>query len=365
VKCLHAHLAWYLAGGADPVGRWTADRLGLRRDDFIVEESVVAVSGVPVAAVDCGSNSTRLLIVGPDGAVLERRMRITRLGEGVDVTHRLSRKAIERTVAVLDEYRLLLDRHAVKNVRVVATSAARDADNTEEFQSAVRTLLGVPAEILAGEEEGRLSFVGATAHLPAGLRGQLLVVDIGGGSTELATGSYRAPRDSVSPVATLSLDIGCVRVSERFLRHDPPTDDDVAAARTFVKELVATARDQLPLVPPGTLLVGLAGTVSTLACLEFGIKEYDRARIHHSVLARHAVERWLHVLSSETSRARLEHPGMVQGREDVIVGGALILSAVLETFGCDSCLVSEDDILDGLVTDMSAPNGIGGSPDGD
>jgi exopolyphosphatase / guanosine-5'-triphosphate,3'-diphosphate pyrophosphatase len=365
VKCLHAHLAWYLAGGADPVGRWTAERLSVRPGDFTVEGGVVPVSWGSVAAVDCGSNSTRLLIVGPDGAALEREMRITRLGEGVDVTHHLSPEAMDRTLTVLDEYRRLLDHHAVQRMRVVATSAARDADNAEQFGIAVRDLLGVRPEILAGDEEGRLSFVGATAHLPAEARGQVLVVDIGGGSTELAIGSHGVTRDPSSPIATTSLDIGCVRVSERFLRNDPPRDGEMADARAFVSELVGTARNGLPSPPPGSLLVGLAGTVSTLACLEFGIKEYDRARIHHSVLTRSAVERWLEVLSAETSRARLDHPGMVVGREDVIVGGALILSAVLETFGCDACLVSEDDILDGLVADLLAPDGIGGLPQGD
>jgi exopolyphosphatase/guanosine-5'-triphosphate,3'-diphosphate pyrophosphatase len=259
----------------------------------------------------------------------------------------------------------LLDHHAVDKVRVVATSAARDAENAEEFQRAVTGLLGVGPEILVGEEEGRLSFVGATARLPVESQRQVLVVDIGGGSTELATGTRGATGEPSSPIATTSLNIGCVRVSERFLRHDPPTDDDMAAARSFVKELVATARDDLGFVSPGALVVGLAGTVSTLACLELGIKEYDRARIHHCVLSRVAVERWLHALSSETSRARLEHPGMVPGREDVIVGGALILSVVLETFGCDSCLVSEDDILDGLVADLRARDRTGESPGGD
>lgn len=363
VKCLHAHLAWHLAGGTDAVGRWTAEQLGVRRGDFIVEESVVPVSPGPVAAVDCGSNSTRLLIAADDGAALEREMRITRLGEGVDATHRLSRSAIDRTLAVLHEYRLMIEKHAVTRVRVVATSAARDAENVEEFQTAVRSLLGVQPEILSGEEEGQLSFLGATAHLPSDMRGHVLVVDVGGGSTELVSGYHGTSRDP-SRIAATSLDIGCVRVSERFLSHDPPSERDMAEARAFVNELVGGARTTLPTIPAGSLLVGLAGTVSTLACLEFGITVYDRERVHLSRLSREAVERWLRTLSSETSRERLDHPGMVEGREDVIVGGTVILSVVMEAFGCQECLVSEDDILDGMAINLLDEAGSGTAEDG-
>jgi exopolyphosphatase/guanosine-5'-triphosphate,3'-diphosphate pyrophosphatase len=357
VKCLHAHLAWYLAGGDDPVGRWTAEELGVDVGDFVVGSGAMDGRRGPVAAVDCGTNSTRLIVVAPDGTVLEREMRITRLGENVDATGRLSPAAIERTLSVLHEYRRSLDAHAVTRARVVATSAARDAVNAGTFMAAAAEIMGVPPEILAGEEEGRLSFAGATAHLEPEVTGEgpVLVVDIGGGSTELVIGHVRGAGTAAVPeVSIRSLDIGCVRVTERFLVHDPPSPVDVARARGALGELVTSARDGLPRLAPDSLLVGLAGTVSTLASLEQGVAVYDRGRIHHAQLSRDDVERWLHVLASEDSRARLARPGMAEGREDVIVGGVLILAVVMEVFGRDLCLVSEDDILDGLAADLLA-----------
>lgn len=360
VKCLHAHLAWYLAGGDDPVGRWTAGELAVRRAEFVVESGAVDDSRGPVAAVDCGSNSTRLLVKASDGTVLEREMRITRLGEGVDATHRLSPEAMERTLSVLRDYRRSMDARAVTRVRVVATSAARDARNAEEFESAAAAITGTPPEILSGEEEGRLSFAGATAHLPPGAAGSgpVLVVDIGGGSTELVVGRP----DTVGDVAIRSLDIGCVRVTERFLPRDPPSAEDLTQARHAVREQIAAAQRDLPALAPDSLLVGLAGTVSTLACLELALSEYDRARVHHATLPRDVVEGWLGTLSSEDSRARLARPGMTAGREDVIVGGVLILAVVMERFGRDVCLVSEDDILDGLAASLLQPGGSSESP---
>ena len=357
VKCLHAHLAWYLAGGDDPVGRWTAHQLAVHHGEFVVKSGGVEVRTGPVAAVDCGTNSTRLIVMASDGTVLEREMRITRLGEGVDATGKLSPGAIDRTLSVLRDFRRTIDKHAVARLRVVATSAARDAVNVEEFEAAAAEIFDVRAEILSGEEEGRLSFAGATAHLPPdrARSGPLLVVDIGGGSTEFVVGHRGAGNvASVPDVAILSLDIGCVRVSERFLRHDPPAPEDLTRAREAVKEDVVAARASLPPLAPDSVLVGLAGTVSTLVCLEHGITVYDRARVHHATLKRDVVERWLGNLSSEDSHARLARPGMAAGREDVIVGGVLVLAVVMETFGRDLCLVSEDDILDGLAADLLA-----------
>lgn len=347
VKCLHAHLAWYLAGGDDPVGLWTASQIGLARDDF----SRPIRSG-PVAAVDCGTNSTRLLIVDANGDVLERDMRITRLGEGVDSSHTLSQAAIGRTFEVLRAYRSHMDRHGVIRARVAATSAARDAENAEEFLAGVSEIIGVVPEILSGEEEGRLAFAGATAHLPSRPldRGPVLVADIGGGSTELIVG---APGLSTAPTAR-SLDIGCVRVSERFLLHDPPEPSEIHDARGAVRTVLQGAYDDLPPLRSSSLLIGLAGTVSTLASLKIGLAEYERARIHHSILSRDEVEEWLAVLAKDDRLARLSHAGMVKGREDVIVGGAIVLAEIMSTFGRSSCLVSEDDILDGLADTLLA-----------
>jgi exopolyphosphatase/guanosine-5'-triphosphate,3'-diphosphate pyrophosphatase len=309
-----------------------------------------------VAALDCGTNSTRLLVSGPGGVVLERVMRITRLGEGVDATRRLADAAVERTVSVLADYRTLMDRHDVGRARLVATSAVRDAENADAFLSAAADATGVVPEVLSGLEEGRLSFAGATAGLAgAGVdagTGPVLVVDIGGGSTELAGGPVGGRPDEV---AAVSLDMGCVRLSERFLRHDPPPADELAAARAFVDGLLAEARAALPALEPGGLLVGLAGTVSTIASLAQGLGDYDRDRIHHVELSRSAVAGWLAALAADDRAGRLARPGMVAGREDVIVGGALILDAVMDDFGRERCLVSEDDILDGLVASLRPP----------
>jgi exopolyphosphatase/guanosine-5'-triphosphate,3'-diphosphate pyrophosphatase len=345
VKCLHAHLAWYLVGGDDPVGRWTAAELTVQRSDLVS----VRDEG-PVAAVDCGTNSTRLLVVDDQGSVLAREMRITRLGEGVDATGRLSRDAMDRTLSVLHSYRAIMDDHAVTRTRVVATSAARDATNADEFMWEANQIIGVTPEVLSGEEEGRLSFLGATVDLPEHLVGEgpLLVVDIGGGSTELTVG---LPKQIGTP-STVSLDIGCVRVTERLLRHDPPEPATLTQARLVVHEEVAAARTTLPPLKAGGVVVGLAGTVSTVTSLEFGVAHYERSLLHHAELSHGAVERWLLVLGTEDAQSRLSRRGMVAGREDVIVGGVLILAVIMDVFGRDRCVYSEDDILDGLAATL-------------
>jgi exopolyphosphatase/guanosine-5'-triphosphate,3'-diphosphate pyrophosphatase len=312
--------------------------------------AVAAERAGPVAAVDCGTNSTRLLVVAADGAVLDREMRITRLGEGVDATHVLAPEAVARTVDVLRGYRRVMDELGVVRARVVATSAGRDAVNSADFLTEVERVMGVAPEILDGAEEGALSFTGATAQLPEGSvgPGPVLVVDIGGGSTELVTGDV-PPRAADRKVSAVSLDIGCVRLTERFLLHDPPHGGELARARGAVDEVLEAARDSLPPLSIGGLLIGLAGTVSTLAALDGGIAVYERARIHHAVLSRVTVARWLERLAGEDTEARRARPGMDPGRADVIVGGVLILDALMNCFGRDECLVSEDDILDGMA----------------
>jgi exopolyphosphatase/guanosine-5'-triphosphate,3'-diphosphate pyrophosphatase len=308
------------------------------------------------AALDCGTNSTRLLIVDGHGQVLVREMRITRLGQGVDTAHKLSAEAVDRTVSVLRAYRRSMDVHHVARARLVATSAARDAENAEEFFTAAEKVTGVRPELLSGLEEGRLSFLGATASLPAEYRGrQALVVDIGGGSTELVVGVTAADADAIPSapaVSAVSLDIGCVRLTERFFHHDPPQADELIEARDAVEREVRLARRSLPTVDDDGILVGLAGTVSTVASLELGAADYRRDIIHHAVLSRSQVDGWYERLAAEDRRARLLRPGMVEGRADVIVGGVLVLSAVMAGFGRTACLVSEDDILDGLVSSL-------------
>ncbi len=332
VKCLHAHLAWFLAGGDDPVGRWVAERLGLP---------------AAVAAVDCGTNSTRLLVAGAGGAPLRRLMRITRLGQGVDATGRLDLEAVERTLAVLAEYREEMDRLGVGPVRASATSAVRDAANRDDFLDGAEKVVGTRPELLSGEEEGRLSYAGATADLdPAA--GPYLVVDIGGGSTELVAG----PGGGAEPEGVVSIDVGCVRVTERFLHHDPPTEEEVAAARRAVGEALDRAVAAVPAARGARVLVGLAGTVTTLAALDQGLESYDRDRVHHYVLDRGRVEELASVLLGEPAAARSARAGVEAGRADVIAGGALVLAVVMERLGIDRCLVSEADILDGMVASL-------------
>jgi len=300
-----------------------------------------------VAAIDCGTNSTRLLVVGGDGQALERRMRITRLGQGVDATHTLGRIAIERTVAVLEEFADVMERLGVERARLVATSAVRDADNGDEFLRAASNASGVRAELLSGEEEGRLSYAGATADLLPG-SGDDVVVDIGGGSTELIVGREQR-------VTAVSMQLGCVRLTERYLESDPPSSEQLAAASAAIAAEIERAHRSLRVLAElrhPVRVIGLAGTVSTLSALQQGLVEYDRDRLHHSVLPLEAVSQWVGVLSSETAVARAARPGMVAGREDVIEGGALILERTMTALGASECIVSESDILDGLAASI-------------
>ena len=296
-----------------------------------------------VAAVDCGTNSTRLL-VSRDGETLERLMTITRLGQGVDATGRLAPEAIERTVEVLRGYRGVMDRHGVERVRMTATSAARDAENREDFFAAAEAAVGVRPELLSGLEEGRLSFAGATAELdPAD--GPFLVVDIGGGSTEFAVGTTECE-------GAMSVDIGCVRMTEKFLEHDPPRPDELTACLSVVQAYLDDVSRELPDVLSARTFVGLAGTVSTTAAVELGLAAYDREAIHHLELERDAVEDVFRTLATETRAQRLDNPGMEEARADVIVGGLCILVKLMRHWGLDACRVSEADILDGLAASI-------------
>jgi exopolyphosphatase/guanosine-5'-triphosphate,3'-diphosphate pyrophosphatase len=234
-----------------------------------------------------------------------------------------------------------MDRLGVERVRMTATSAARDADNRDEFFEAARAAVGVAPELLSGDEEGRLSFLGATAELdPAD--GPFLVVDIGGGSTELVLGT-------AEPTMVHSLDVGCVRLTEKFLHRDPPAPEELFDALTEVRELL----EDVVLVQPETreaaLMVGLAGTITTVAAVEIGLATYDRDRIHHFDLTRHAAEDVYRTLATEPRADRIHNPGLEEARADVIVGGCVVLVGVMRFFGFEHCLVSEADILDGIA----------------
>ena len=294
-----------------------------------------------VAAVDCGTNSTRLLVSDGDGRPLDRRMQVTRLGQGVDVARRLLPEAIERTVAVLAGFREVMDGLGVVRSRAAATSAARDAANRDEFLDAAQAALGVRPELLSGEEEGRLSFAGATAGLdPA--EGPYLVVDIGGGSTEFVVGTHE-------PVAVTSLDLGCVRLTEQFLHGDPPAAEELSQAITVVHAWLDDLERDVPAVREARTLIGLAGTVTTVAAVEQGLARYDRDAIHHFTLTRDAAEDVFRTLATEARADRIHNPGLDPARADVIVGGTAILVTIMRHLGFDRCLVSEADILDGLV----------------
>jgi exopolyphosphatase/guanosine-5'-triphosphate,3'-diphosphate pyrophosphatase len=227
------------------------------------------------------------------------------------------------------------------SVRATATSAARDAANRDEFFAVAEDALGVRPELLPGDEEGRLSFLGATAGLdPAD--GPFLVVDIGGGSTEFIVGT-----DAVDGV--VSTDMGCVRVTERFLHSDPPAPEELANAIGVVRDILDDVEREMPAVRQARRLVGLAGTITTMAAVEIGLPAYDQSRTHHFVLTHDAAEDVFRTLATEARAARIHNPGLEEARADVIVGGAIILVTIMRTWGIDECLVSESDILDGLV----------------
>ncbi len=302
-----------------------------------------------VAAIDCGTNSTRLLVAdhSPSGLVTrERLMRITRLGEGVDATGRLAPQAIDRVAVVLREYREVMDRLGVERVRITATSAARDAENPDDFFDVAEEIVGVRPELLPGHEEGRLSYLGATSDLDPTL-GPFLVVDIGGGSTEFALGGPDGYEGAIST------DMGCVRITERFLHGDPPGPEELSAALSVIDVHLDDVLRELPGSAEAATFVGLAGTVSAVAAVEIGLPEYDRDRIHGFRITRAAAEDVFRTLATEARDDRRHNPGLEPGRVDVIVGGCCVLVSVFRRFGFAECLVSESDILDGLAMSLA------------
>jgi exopolyphosphatase / guanosine-5'-triphosphate,3'-diphosphate pyrophosphatase len=301
----------------------------------------------PIASLDLGTNSTRVLVARPtDGGldVLDRRNTITRLGQGVGASGRLAPEAIERTLDCLRGYHEILDRHGVERVRVAATSASRDAANRDEFFDAVEELIGTRPELLSGDEEGRLSFRGATGELdPA--TGPFLVIDIGGGSTELIVGTDRVE-------GVMSVDIGCVRLTEKFLLHDPPQPEELSACISLSETYLDDVVREIPAVAEARTLVGLAGTITTVVAVEIGLETYDRDRIHHFHLTHDAAEDVFRTLATESRADRIHNPGLEEARADVIVAGCCVLVAVFRHFGFDEMIVSEADILDGLALSL-------------
>lgn len=313
-----------------------------------------------VAAIDCGTNSIRLLVadvtVREDGSSwlrdVHREMRIVRLGQGVDATGRLAPEALERTRDALRDYTNVLRRKGVERARMVATSATRDASNRDEFFSMTKELLGTEAEVISGDTEARLSFAGAVGELEPE-DGPFLVVDVGGGSTELVLGSLTG---GVDVQAARSVDIGCVRITERCLRSDPPTTAEVDSAERFARDVLAEAYDAVP-VSKARTWVGVAGTVTTLSAVAQRLDAYDAERTHLSRLSlddiRETSDRLLSMTHEQRSQINAIHPGRV----DVINGGAVVVRALAEQLseraGITELLVSEHDILDGIAMSLS------------
>lgn len=295
-----------------------------------------------VAAIDCGTNSIRLLVARPDGARLvdlDRRMTVVRLGEGVDRTGVLSEAALERTFAACRDYRGILTEYGVDRLRFAATSASRDAANATDFTAGVAEILGVTPEVISGADEAALSFLGATRGLPHAR--PVLVFDIGGGSTEFVVGDEEVRR-------SISVDMGCVRFHERYLMSDPPSPAELAqlrdAAQSMMDRVLATVD-----VSDVADVIGVAGTVTTVAALALGLPAYDPDRIHGARITTAQVAQVAEELAALTVAERLALPVMHPGRADVIVSGATVLSVIMERLQVESLLASEHDILDGLA----------------
>ena len=348
VKCLHVLAAHALAAGpgVNPLG----------------DEVVAAVgqwwttqpcAGGPVAAIDCGTNSIRLLIadVDDDGSLIElvREMRIVRLGEGVDRTGEFAPEALERTFAACDEYRELIDEHRVRAVRFVATSASRDVSNRIAFFDGVHKRLGVAPEVITGAEEAELSFIGAVRGLPD-LVSPVLVVDIGGGSTEFVLGEAAG---DFSVNSAVSIDIGCVRMTERHLTGDPASLAQIAAAELDIAAGFERAHAAVRLQDARTV-VGVAGTVTTISAMAMGLQAYDPGVIHGSSLTPDEIEALTAELLAMPRAQRAQLPFMHPGRVDVIGGGAMILRELVRRTHPARILVSEYDILDGIVYRLAA-----------
>jgi exopolyphosphatase/guanosine-5'-triphosphate,3'-diphosphate pyrophosphatase len=307
-----------------------------------------------VAAVDCGTNSIRLLVADVPAAGahtdLLRRMEVVRLGQGVDATGRLAPEAIERTRKVLAEYAGQARELGASAVRMAATSATRDAANRQDFEDMVVSTLGQPPDVITGREEAELSFLGATASLDAAARAHgspppvppFLVVDIGGGSTEFVLGDGDGVR------AARSVDVGCVRMTERHLHGDPPTAEEVRRAEHDIRAALALVTAEVPVADAATL-VGLAGSVTTVAALALELPAYDADAIHGSRIPVDAVRAVTADLLAATRERRAAMPVMHPGRVDVIGAGALVLRVLMDEFGMAEVVVSEHDILDGIA----------------
>jgi exopolyphosphatase/guanosine-5'-triphosphate,3'-diphosphate pyrophosphatase len=342
IKCLHAHYAYRLAGGDDAVGAWTAER---------VEPVHPEQRRGRVAAIDQGTNSIRLLVLEPGASTadppteLARDMVITRLGLGVDRTGRFDPEALARTVEVLGVFCRRARALGVDRIRVGATSAVRDAEDRETYADAVRELAGSALEVITGEQEAALSFLGGTHGLDPG-GGPFVVQDIGGGSTEFVIGSSPGVAERA-----ISTRMGSVRMTERHVRHDPPTPEDLEALHADVDGVLDEVVAAVP-VGDARTFVAVAGTATTMQALALELDRYDPDLIHRTWLTLERAERVEASLAAMTDAERAALSVMAPGRGDVIVAGSAILVATMRRFGIGRALVSETDILDGLALEM-------------
>ena len=297
----------------------------------------------PVAVLDFGTNTSRLLIT--DGESLDvRTHRITGLGRGLSASGQLSKEGIDRGLEAIEEFNLLIAQHEVETIRAVTTSAARDARNRDDFIGAASTSLSHPLELLSGEEEARYGFLGATADLNR-TAAPFLVVDIGGGSTEFSLGTDVAEMYR-------SVDMGSVRFFEKFLLNDPPKPEELSAAIQVARLHLDDIDRELPLIGKANSLVGVAGTITTIAAVEIGLEPYDPEVIDGFRLTRQAAEDVFRTLATESLSDRQHNPGLEPARADVIVAGCCILVAIMRHWELEECLVRERDLLDGLADEM-------------
>jgi exopolyphosphatase / guanosine-5'-triphosphate,3'-diphosphate pyrophosphatase len=314
-----------------------------------------------VAAIDCGTNSIRLLVadvtVRDDGTSwlrdVHREMRIVRLGQGVDATGRLAPEALERTRSALVDYARVAARKGVERARMVATSATRDASNRDDFFTMTTEVLGTPAEVISGDEEAALSFAGAVGDLDE-QDGPFLVMDVGGGSTELVLGTWDGGKADV--LASRSVNIGCVRLTERCLHSDPPTDAESTAAADTAAAALADAFAAVP-VRRARTFIGVAGTVTTMSALHLDLPEYDSDVLHLSRLPLAAIDEVTARLVGMSHEQRAALGPMHPGRVDVIAGGAIVVRTaaheVAARSGITELVVSEHDILDGIARSLA------------
>ena len=337
VKCLHAHFGWWLAGGNDPVGDWVAEKLSISRSSYI------RAAAKPVAAIDIGTNSTNLLVADAQGNDIVREVHVTGLGRGVVHNNMLNEDASARTIARLQNYADLSAQHGVGAVRVTATEACRRATNAAVFLDQAAAVIGTRPLIIAGTEEGRLAYSGALSHLPAH-EGITLVIDIGGGSTEIMIGEKLLQH-------AVSFPVGTVVLTESHLSHDPPRPEELTNAIGLVTDFMDDLIREHPEVLSATRVVGVAGSIVTIAAVEIGLQEFDTTALHGVSMTRENVEEVFRTLATETLANRKFNPGLPADRADVIVGGCCVLVGVMRKLRIPEIMVSVNNLLDGLVRD--------------